>query len=381
MSNSLSEKLNKVGLKVPHILLPNKNVNLSKFSCIAADQYTQSTEYWERVRKYVGENPSTLDLIYPEAILEKESNSNDFDSILSERIDGIRSKMTEYVSDGIYEDIGECFIYVERQTTSGIRKGLVVAVDLNEYDYNKGAKSLMRATELTVKERLVVRKQIREKASLDMPHILVLINDKENIVFDEVKNCDKELVYDFDLMEDSGHIKGYKITKDIERILDKLCILKDKANDGLLYAVGDGNHSLAAAKDSFEKTGKGRYALVELVNIHDDAMLFLPIHRLVIGISEKEFTKDTGIDVKNPLSLQDLQNILDEKKYKIDYIHGKEECLKLAESGNNVAIIYDKFAKDTLFEDVIKHGSLCRKSFSMGEAKDKRFYLEAQVIS
>ncbi len=381
MSNSLSEKLNKVGLKVPHILLPNKNVNLSKFSCIAADQYTQSTEYWERVRKYVGENPSTLDLIYPEAILEKESNSNDFDSILSKRIDGIRSKMTEYVSDGIYEDIGECFIYVERQTTSGIRKGLVVAVDLNEYDYNKGAKSLMRATELTVKERLVVRKQIREKASLDMPHILVLINDKENIVFDEVKNCDKELVYDFDLMEDSGHIKGYKITKDIERILDKLCILKDKANDGLLYAVGDGNHSLAAAKDSFEKTGKGRYALVELVNIHDGAMLFLPIHRLVIGISEKEFTKDTGIDVKNPLPLQDLQNILDEKKYKIDYIHGKEECLKLAESGNNVAIIYDKFAKDTLFEDVIKHGSLCRKSFSMGEAKDKRFYLEAQVIS
>ena len=363
MSNSLSEKLNKVGLKVPHILLPNKNVNLSKFSCIAADQYTQSTEYWERVRKYVGENPSTLDLIYPEAILEKESNSNDFDSILSKRIDGIRSKMTEYVSDGIYEDIGECFIYVERQTTSGIRKGLVVAVDLNEYDYNKGAKSLMRATELTVKERLVVRKQIREKASLDMPHILVLINDKENIVFDEVKNCDKELVYDFDLMEDSGHIKGYKITKDIERILDKLCILKDKANDGLLYAVGDGNHSLAAAKDSFEKTGKGRYALVELVNIHDDAMLFLPIHRLVIGISEKEFTKDTGIDVKNPLPLQDLQNILDEKKYKIDYIHGKEECLKLAESGNNVAIIYDKFAKDTLFEDVIKHGSLCRKVF------------------
>ena len=253
MSNSLSEKLNKVGLKVPHILLPNKNVNLSKFSCIAADQYTQSTEYWERVMKYVGENPSTLDLIYPEAILEKESNSNDFDSILSERIDGIRSKMTEYVSDGIYEDIGECFIYVERQTTSGIRKGLVVAVDLNEYDYNKGAKSLMRATELTVKERLVVRKQIREKASLDMPHILVLINDKENIVFDEVKNCDKELVYDFDLMEDSGHIKGYKITKDIERILDKLCILKDKANDGLLYAVGDGNHSLATAKACYEK--------------------------------------------------------------------------------------------------------------------------------
>ena len=381
MSNSLNEKLNKVGLIVPHILLPNKNVNLNKFSCIAADQYTQSTEYWERVRKYVGENPSTLDLIYPEAILERESNSNDFDGILSKRIDDIRSKMTEYVSDGIYEDIGECFIYVERQTTSGIRKGLVVAVDLNEYDYNKGAKSLMRATELTVKERLVVRKQIREKASLDMPHILVLINDKENIVFDEVKNCDKELVYDFDLMEDSGHIKGYKITKDIERIIDKLCILKDKADDGLLYTVGDGNHSLAAAKDSFEKIGKGRYALVELVNIHDDAMLFLPIHRLIIGISEKEFVKDTGVDVKNPLPLQDLQNILDEKKYKIDYIHGKEECLKLAESGNNVAIIYDKFAKDTLFEDVIKHGSLCRKSFSMGEAKDKRFYLEVQVIS
>lgn len=384
MNERLSEKLNSVGLKIPHILLPNKNVNLSKFSVIAADQFTQSIDYWNKVKEYIGSEPSTLNLIYPEAILEKEldAGKDSFDDTLVKKIDAIRTCMDKYYNDKIYEDVGECFIYVERTTTSGVRKGIVVAVDLEKYDYNVGAKSLMRATERTVKERLVVRKQIREKASLDLPHILVLINDKNNIVFNEVNSVKKDLVYDFNLMKDSGNIKGYKIQDElsIERIVDKLCELKNNAKDGFLYAVGDGNHSLAAAKDSYEKTGKGRYALVELVNIHDKALLFLPIHRVVMGMNKNDFEKETGIDVKNPPPLQDLQKILDEKNYKIDYIHGKSECEELSKNGNNVSIVYDKFSYETLFDDVIKHGSLCRKSFSMGEAKDKRFYLEAQRI-
>ena len=191
-----------------------------------------------------------------------------------------------------------------------------------------------------------------------------------------------DILYDFDLMEDSGYIKGYKIAdkNDIEELADILLDLKNNSNDGMLYAVGDGNHSLASAKDIYEKTGRGRFSLVELVNIHDDGLAFYPIHRLLINVDRKDFISKTGVDPDNPPPLQDLQKILDDYGCKIDYIHGKEECINLGKKEGNIAITYDKFSYETLFDDVIKHGSLCRKSFSMGEAKDKRFYLEAQKI-
>lgn len=384
---TLKKKLELVGLHIPHILLPSESIDLKKFSCIAADQFTQDVRFWERVKEYIEDSPSTYNLIYPEAYLEEAVNNDkdNFDNILQNKIADIRSNMDNYINKSIYQDIGECFIYVERKCSSGIRKGLVVAIDLEQYDYNKGAKTLMRATELTVKERLVVRRKIRENATLDMPHIMVLINDKKNALFDYVesaKNENLKCLYDFDLMDDSGHIKGFKIDDEsvIENIADILIDLKNNSNDNLLYAVGDGNHSLAAAKDVYDKTGKGRYVLVELVNIHDEGLAFYPIHRLIIGENRESFIKETGIDPDNPPALQDLQNILDNHKYKIDYIHGLEECLKLGKKDNNIAIVYDKFSYETLFDDVVKYGSLCRKSFSMGEAKDKRFYLEAQKI-
>lgn len=397
MDQKLEKKLDEVGLKVPRILFPREGVNLSKFACIAADQFTQDLSYWERVKKYVGDEPSTYNLIYPEAYMEHElaSNKEDFENVLNKKISEINNNMNKYLTSGIYEDIGECFILVERKKRSENRKGLIVAIDLEKYDYNEGAKSLMRATERTVKERLKVRKQIRENATLDIPHILVLINDREDKLFKKAENIkastifekniesNNRILYDFNLMEDSGNIKGYKIAdkSDIEELVDILIALKNSAKDGLLYAVGDGNHSLAAAKDVYDKTGRGRYALVELVNIHDPGLEFFPIHRLLIHVDQNDFVKKTGVDPNRPPALQDLQKILDDYGCKIDYIHGKEECIELGKKEGNIAITYDKFSYETLFDDVIKHGSLCRKSFSMGEAKDKRFYLEAQKIT
>ena len=238
LNKTLEEKLNEVGLKIPRILFPREGINLSKFACIAADQYTQDLAYWERVKKYVGGEPSTLNLIYPEAYMEHElaTNKDNFENVLNKKITEINNNMNKYIDDGIYEDIGECFIFVERRARSVNRRGLVVAVDLEKYDYNEGAKSLMRATERTVKERLKVRKQIRENASLDIPHILVLINDKEDKLFKKVESIkfatffkmagesNNDILYDFDLMEDSGYIKGYKIAdkSDIEELVDIL---------------------------------------------------------------------------------------------------------------------------------------------------------------
>lgn len=382
MNDILKQKLDEIALKVPEILFPKSGINLSKFACIAADQYTQDVSYWENIKKYIGDEPSTYNLIYPEAYLEVDKEKKDFDDILREKILDIRKNMDDYVDKGIYEGIGECFIYLERKLQIKKRRGLLVAIDLEKYDYNVGAKSLIRATELTVKDRLIVRKKIRENAFLDLPHILVLINDKEDKLFKEIEKIKNDILYDFELMNSGGNIKGYKITddRDIERLADILLDLKKSARDGLLYAVGDGNHSLAAAKDTYVKTGKGRYALVELVNIYDEGLSFYPIHRLIIGVEKDKFIKETGIDPYNHPPLQELQKILDKFNYKIDYIHGKEECEVLGKKDKNIAITFDRFEVESLFDDVINHGSLCRKSFSMGEAKDKRYYLEAAKI-
>ena len=400
MNENLQQKLNEVGLKVPNILFPRNGIDLTRFSCIAADQYTQDLSYWERVKKFVGDSPSTYNLIYPEAeyIADCKNTTPRTDELckpLNTRIKKINKTMNDYINDGIFEDIGPCFIFVERKSKSQNRRGLLVAIDLEKYDYNEGAKTLIRATEKTVKDRLVVRSMIRENAVLDLPHVLVLINDKEDKLFKKVESIKFEtffrmageskndVLYDFDLMEDSGYIKGYKIAdeKDIETLTDILIELKKNAEDNFLYAIGDGNHSLAAAKDIYEKTGRGRYALVELVNIYDDGIRFFPIHRLIMGVDRDAFIKDTGIDPDNPPPLQELQARLDKFNYNIDYIHGKKECIELGKKPGNIAITYDHFSIDTLFSDVIKYGSLCRKSFSLGEAQDKRFYLEAQKLS
>ena len=261
---------------------------------------------------------------------------------------------------------------------------------MEQYDYNENAKTLIRVTEKTVKDRLPIRAQIREKATIDMPHVMLLVEDKKDLLMsylDAIAN-DNNKVYDFDLMKQGGNIKGYHISdgKNIDVIADIFLKLKENIKDNLMFAIGDGNHSLAAAKICYEKDKQEskRYALVEIVNIYDDAVAFFPIHRLVMNVDKSEFNKEFDIDYHKPPNLQELQIKLDlylekHKETTLEYIHGKEECLKL-ENDKNIAIVYDEYKKDDFFDDIIKHGSLCRKSFSIGKNIDKRYYLECSKI-
>lgn len=378
---SYIEILNEVGIKVPNIYMPSDRVDLSKYAVIAADQFSAEKRYWEKVKSYVGDSVSTLNMFLPEAYMP----------LTIKKTKEIHKCMKDYVSNKDLVEIGECFIYVKRETTVGVRHGLIVAVDLEQYDYSKKAKSLIRPTEGTVEDRLPVRIQLREGALLDIPHVLMLINDKENILMSSVDEMckDKKPLYDFDLMFGAGNIKGYKINDecDYQIIGEKLNILKENSLDNLLYAIGDGNHSLAAAKICYENNKKpeNRYALVELVNIYDEGVAFYPINRLIMNVNKSEFFKEIDIDIKNPPPLQDLQPRLDKylkthKETKLEYIHGAEECMKLGSIEGNIPIIYETFEKNNFFNDIVEHGSLCRKSFSIGKNIDKRYYLESMKI-
>ena len=400
------DKLKKVGIRIPNILFPNVNVDLKKFSVIACDQFTSNFNYWNEVKEIVSDNKSSLNLILPEIELP----------VTKEKINGINSNMKKYIDENILCDIGECFIYVNRTTTSGVRKGLITALDLEQYDYSKDAKTLIRATEKTVEDRLPARVGIKREASIDIPHIMVLINDKDNVLMNALSKMTEEEkpFYDFDLMMNGGNIKGYKIDKEsrFEEIADIFLSLLSKAKNGLLFAIGDGNHSLAAAKIIYEDLKKQiieknkfnmldeqdkvkldkileneprRYALVEIVNIHDEALKFYPIHRLLIDVDRKDFFDTTGIDINSDLDLQKTQMIIDEylkthKETKLEYIHDKNECIELGKKEKNLSLIFPDFSKDGFFDDIVKYGVLCRKTFSMGEGRDKRYYLESRKI-
>ena len=335
MNKTIEDKFKKAGAAVPEILFPD--ADLEKWSCVACDQFTSDPEYWERVSSLIGDAPSSLDLMMPEAWLGDPAKKAHEDSIAV--------KMETYLENGILKKLPQGLMYVKRETGAGIRRGLLLLLDLDCYEYEPGNKALCRATEATVEERLPVRIEIRKKAPFEMPHVMVLLSDEEDMLM-RCLDAETEGVrpfYDFDLMMGSGNIKGWHLTDDgkLEKIADILLLLKEKAPDGMLYAVGDGNHSLAAAK----KCGD-RYALVELVNVYDPALLFEPIHRL---------KKDGEV---------------------VDYIHGKEECLRLGSRPGYEAVIMPDYPKDRLFKDVIEKGLLPKKTFSMGQAKDKRFYLE-----
>lgn len=397
------------------ILIPNIE-DLSKWSVVACDQYTSQPEYWEEVEKQVGQSPSTLNLILPEIYLEKEG--------VEFTIEKINQNMQKYLEEGIFREIKNSYIYLERTDSTGaVRKGLIGAVDLEEYDYNKGSKSMIRATEGTVLDRLPPRVKVREKAWLELPHIMILIDDIEKNVIEPIsENINSmEKIYDFELMQQSGHVKGYVVPeKYFSQINNGLINLKEKSD--LLFAVGDGNHSLATAKKCFENIKKlypkevwekhpARYALVEIVNLHDNSIVFEPIHRIVKDIDYNHFievfyekcnvsnseTSGQKLSVvhnkeikpvwinntTSNLPVGTLQNFIDEyiKAYggKVDYIHGDEVVTKLAKE-NNIGFLLPTMNKTDLFKTVILDGSLPRKTFSMGNAADKRFYLECRKI-
>ena len=417
----------KIPFKAGNIMIP-KNVDMHKWSVVACDQYTSEPDYWNEVENIVGDSPSTLNLILPEIYLE-ESN-------VEERIKKINENMKKMIDEDIFEEYKDSMIYLERTQSDGkVREGLMGIVDLEDYSYEKGSQTLIRATEKTVIERIPPRMKVRENALLELPHIMILIDDEKKDIIESLKTkvTDQDVVYNFDLMQNGGHIKGYKLNNNvIEEVISKLESLADKDyfeqkynvsdNGVLLFAMGDGNHSLATAKACYEKlketmteeeylNNPARYALVELVNLHSDALEFEAIHRVIFdtdvedllnnlyhyydinenGVGQKFriVTKDFDktLYIKNPksnIAVGSIQMFLDEylgnHKGKIDYIHGEDVTKDFGSKDNNIGIIFDAMGKEELFKTVILDGALPRKTFSMGHSYDKRFYLEARKI-
>lgn len=385
------------------ILLPKEN--FEKWAVIACDQYTSDRDYWQSVEETVGSAPSALNIILPEIYLDETEC----------RVEKINATMSDYLSGGVLEELPASMIYVERDITGGaIRRGIVGMLDLEEYDYNAGSTALCRATEQTVAERIPPRVAIRKKAPLELPHVMVFINDPENRVLGPLSDKKAELsrVYDFDLMKKGGHISGYRVEgADCDTVNTAL---ESLVADGFLYAVGDGNHSLATAKECYRQnpTAENRYALVEIVNIYDEAIEFEPIYRVLfncnkedllekfsaaVGFTDnKEGAHEFRVVTKNgsetvyakpssELPVGTLQGFLDDylranPEVKIDYIHGISDTEKLCGTENTVGFIFDGMKKSELFSAVAADGSLPRKTFSMGHADDKRFYLEARKL-
>lgn len=386
-------------------LLPKKD--FEKWAVIACDQYTSEQEYWENASKIVGDTPSALNCILPEVYL-KEDNSS--------AVKKINEKMTEYLDGDVFDKILNSFIYIERKQSDGrIRYGIVGKIDLEDYDFTVGTSAAIRATEQTVLSRIPPRVEIRKNAPLEMPHVMLLIDDPDDSVLGglKTKSQDFEKLYDFTLMQNGGEIKGYKVDQNSAlNITQNLSKLQNRHN-GLLFCVGDGNHSLATAKKCYELNPNelNRYAAVEVVNIHDSALDFEPIYRVVFGTNPeklindfiaycggessdadaKEYTCVYGeteriirVETKEELPVASLQIFLDEylkeNDGEIDYIHGIDSTKKLCKAENTVGFIFEGMGKSQLFSAVEKDGSLPRKTFSMGHADDKRFYIEARKI-
>lgn len=431
-----------IGIQIPQVYLPKKGIDLTKWAVIACDQFTSQPDYWQQVEQIVGDSPSTLNLIFPEVYLEKPGGTG--------RIQGIQAAMRNYLAKGILQP-REGLIYVERMVGGKTRKGILLCLDLERYDYTKGAASLIRATEGTIVERLPPRMKIRTGAALELPHILVLIDDPQGTVIEAVSKAKDKLekLYDFELMLGSGHLSGFAVSETIEekviaalRGLAQPKTFAAKYGIGadqpvLLFAMGDGNHSLATAKAVWEKikaqAGRdhpARYALVEIENVHDRGLTFEPIHRLLFGlkrdifdalrshfgadftyapvVSTEEMVRRvdeaksrpqviglvgggrgfSAVEIANPssnLPVGTLQAFLDVFMKgggadKMDYVHGQEVVCALGAQPGNAGFYVPGMEKSDLFKTVILDGVLPRKTFSMGEAHEKRFYMEARTI-
>ena len=414
----------RIGIRPAEILLPAPGVRMEKWACIACDQYTSEPEYWRQADTFVGDAPSALRLILPEYDLDHSQ----------ERIPQIHAAMAEYLSQGILcPGVPNGFVLCERTTPSGIRLGLVCAVDLEAYSFEKGSLPLVRPTEQTIASRLPPRLVIRRGAPVELTHIMILIDDPDRTVLEPLRAKKSSLrkLYDSDLMMKGGHVAGWAVERpeDLEHVDQRLNALLDQLGpDPLLLAVGDGNHSLATAKAYWSEIREtlpeaewenhpARFALCEIVNLHDDALCFEPIHRLVTGVSREALLEDwrsyasargmtladagsshrfiltsaTGesvISVLNPegaIPCETIQKYLDDylsrhPEASIDFIHGEQSLRALAKAPNAVGFLLPEIDKHSFFADVRRLGVLPRKTFSMGEADEKRFYLEAKRI-
>ena len=443
-----------MGVLFPRILLPDQSkVDLEKWAVVACDQYTSEEDYWDRVEAFVGDSPSTLRLTFPEVYLEKGRD----DEIIS----NINATMKGYVSEGIFKETEtEGVMLVERTLRSGVlRRGIVLALDLEQYSFKPGSGSLIRATEKTIEARIPPRLQVRKDAPVELPHIIVLVDDEDDALISTLIDfCSSETsVYETDLMEHAGHLKGFWI--DQPEALNRLCDAIKKLGDAkvfshkygvnhplLVFAMGDGNHSLATAKSLWEEvkaeaiergdeleavmeTHPGRYALVEIQNCQDPTLVFEPINRLVFNVDPESIFSDlklffndaqveiaegedvynevlTGSDnhvigymmnsrrgtirLGNPnkiLPVASMTDFLDDwlakhPEARIDYVHETTAIDRhcTLSDPRNIGFVFSSMNKSDLFRTVVKDGVLPRKTFSMGNAHDKRFYFEARRI-
>ena len=410
------------------ILLP-RDAEYEKWAVIACDQFTSEPEYWQETEKMTEGAVTALDLILPEIYLGEAD--------VDKRIDKIAANMYGYLDSDVFEEHKNALIYVERIQTDGVlRAGVVGAVDLEEYDYSKGSASQIRATEATVTERIPPRIKVREKAPIELPHIMILIDDEKKALIEPLAEhkADMKKLYDIELMQGGGRLAGWLLTDALrDELLEKLAKFSEKEafekrygladTAPLTFAMGDGNHSLATAKAYYEKlkaanpdkdmsSHPARYALAEIVNLHSSALDFEAIHRIVgtadidqmmakmteeLGLSEEpaeqSFVTVRGGEKKklyvhkptSKLTVGSLQNFLDkylaENGGDIDYIHGTEVVEKLAADGKKIGFVLPDMGKEQLFPTVIADDALPRKTFSMGHARDKRYYVEARKIT
>ena len=405
------------------ILLP-KDADMEKWAVIACDQFTSDQAYWDRVREKAGDAPSTIHLILPEAELGSAGEAA--------AIARINQTMRDYMEQGVFTVCPDSYVYVERTLENGtIRKGLIGEIDLDAYDYKPGSSSGVRATEKTVPERIPPRQRVRRDAPVELPHILMLCDDHEKKLIEPVadKKDGMKKLYDFDLMEGGGRIRGWLVADEDARAFDaaltEYCAHVAEKYEGLpgvpmVFAVGDGNHSLATAKSCYEELKAAhpgedlsrhpaRYALVELENIHDEAQVFEPIHRVIVNTEPEKLlaalqdwcapggypvqwfsSEKSGTVTLDParseLPVGVLQAFLDkylkEEKQpgEIDYIHDDDALIALAKQEKAIGFLLPAMEKSSLFRGVIRDGALPRKTFSMGHSREKRYYLEARKI-
>ncbi len=395
------------------VLIPRKEF-LSKWPVIACDQFTSQPEYWEEVKKTVGDAPSALHCILPEAFLPTATD---------ETFGAIRAAMEEDLKSGVFTTCQDALIYVERTLANGaVRAGVVGVIDLDAYDYHPETDAAIRATEKTVVERIPPRMRVRRGAKIELSHVLMLCDDDGFSLIEPLKESAGEVVYDLDLMQGGGHVCG-RVIRGAEKDaflarLDAYCRRKKEPLSGMLFAVGDGNHSLATAKECYEELKRNgapaealqraRFAMVELENIHDPVQVFEPIHRLVTGADASDVLTflmenccaEEGIEVpwfcgmasgslildpaRGVLPVGILQNALDEffasHPGQTDYIHGDEDLKKLAKKDGNLGFLLPAIPKGDFFRGIARDGVLPRKTFSMGVARDKRYYLEAREL-
>ncbi len=426
----MNKNFEKLGLRPADILLPKKGTDMTRWAVVACDQFTSQPEYWDEVDRIAGDAPSTLRLILPESKLS--------DANVEDHIADINRSMADYLAQDIFTTLPDSIIYIERTQSDGtVRPGLVAAVDLEKYDYTPGSGSLIRATEGTVLERIPPRVRVRKDAPIELPHVMLLIDDPKKICVEPITAAREtmEPLYDFELMMKGGHLRGWKLTEaqtgQLAAALSRLSsdeAMEHKYGLGgvapLLFAVGDGNHSLATAKTCYENLKKitpqeqwadlpARYALVEIENLHDPALKFEAIHRVVFGVDPAKliaaflefypnahegqgvghtiaYTHAGGegyLTVPNPrvqLPVGTLQNFLDaylkENGGEVDYIHGEAITGELGAKPGNIGFKLPAMGKDQLFKTVIADGVLPRKTFSMGHAEDKRYYVEGRKI-